>query len=153
MRLLVLILAVILSGPAQAQQDYLDDRSTPAAVVASLYNAINAGDFARAWSYFHVDHAPSFSAYRGGFEDTAHVTAHLGVAVPLPAQQGQRWQLPVVLEAAQHSGDVALFTGCYLLGQDAPRRRPPYAPIAILSGHFHRAEGPVAELQGTCDWD
>ena len=153
MRFFVLIWVVFLALPAVAQEAYLDDRSTPEAVVASLYDAINAGDFARAWSYFHTDHAPSFSAYRSGFEDTDHVTAHLGPAAQLPGDEGQRWQVPVVLEAAQQGGDVALFSGCYLLGQDAPRRRPPYAPIAILSGHFHRVDGPVAELQGDCDWD
>ncbi len=55
MRLRLALLAALIAAPAHAQgnvPDYVDDRSTPAALVQSHYNAINRGEYLRAWSYF-----------------------------------------------------------------------------------------------------
>ena len=53
MRTLTVVAALIaLPAAAHAQQavPYLDDRSNPTSLIGSLYNAINRGDFARAYS-------------------------------------------------------------------------------------------------------
>lgn len=142
-------LVVCLAVPAAAQEAYLDDRSSPEAVVASLYNAINQGDFARAWSYFLPDRAPSYTAYLRGYDTTATVIAYVEPAIA----QGEGWHVPVVLEAEQRDGTVVVFSGCYSVIQPEPRSRPPYQPIAIRFGHFHPVEGAAEHVAGHCDWD
>lgn len=144
---------VALTGPLAAQDGYLDDRSSPQAVVASLYNAINNGDFARAWSYFDSNSAPSYTAYIRGFDETEHIEARMGEAILLETESGMAWQVPVVLEARQSDGTMHVFSGCYNIAQAEPRRRPPYAPIAIQSGHFHVYDGPADAAQGDCHWE
>lgn len=141
-----------LAGPLAAQDTYLDDRSNPEALVASLYNAINTRDFARAWSYFDPNSAPSYSAYIRGFDDTDRVEARTEVAVLTQDGDTRSWQIPVVLVSHQIDGTVQVYAGCYLVGQAAQRRRPPYAPIAILSGHFHVHDGPAETAHGDCTW-
>ena len=41
-----------LGAATAAGNGYVDDRSTPRAVIQSLYNAIGTHQYARAWSYF-----------------------------------------------------------------------------------------------------
>ncbi len=151
-----LALAIVMWGwalPVAGQGTYLDDRSSPEAVIASLYNAINMGEFARAWSYYDPDHAPSFSAYVRGFDDTEHVAARTEPATRSDGENEAIWRVPVVLEARQSDGAVLVFSGCMVLAQPAPRQRPPYEPIAIRAGHFHVVDGPAASAEGDCDWD
>ena len=50
----------------QQQKPYIDDRSSPQALVQSLYNAINRKEFARAYSYFSVPPQPSLNEYAKG---------------------------------------------------------------------------------------
>jgi hypothetical protein len=56
MKISVALLALMTATPALAQDeaDYLDDRSTPEAVISSYYNAINRAEYARAYSYFRA---------------------------------------------------------------------------------------------------
>lgn len=145
----VLIGLLVCAAPVLAEERYIDDRSGPEEILTSLYNAINAGDFARAWSYFAPYEAPSFSAYIRGFEETEHVRLQTGQ----PERDGARWHVPVVLEARQTDGSTSIFTGCYTVLDAVPRTRPPYQPIAIQSGHFHAFDGPLEEAQGDCHWD
>jgi len=142
----------VLSALPLSAQEYIDDRSSPEAVITSLYNAINAEDFARAWSYFDQDTAPSYSAYIRGYDETEWVEVRTGTAEPIAADSGQAWQVPVVLEATEEGGAVRFFEGCYYLTQEEPRNRPPYAPIAIQSGHFHVVDAPGETVQGSCNW-
>lgn len=146
------VIAFAWVAPAAAQTAYMDDRSSPEAVVASLYNAINMQDFARAWSYFDPDRAPSFSAYVRGFNDTDRVDVRTFAAEPVATETGALWNVPVVLEARQDDGTLQVFAGCYQLAQAEPRRRPPYTPIAILQGHLHVHDGPADTAQGMCTW-
>ncbi|HVY51583.1 MAG TPA: hypothetical protein VHA07_08475, partial [Devosia sp.] len=46
------VAALAVSPALAAPPAYLDDRSTPEAVIASFYNAINRQEYARAWSYY-----------------------------------------------------------------------------------------------------
>ena len=152
-RIFLVFLGFALVQSAWAQPAYLDDRSSPEAVVLSLYDAINARDFARAWSYFDPDDAPSYSAYVRGFADTASVIVRTGSPVSeRSAGEGQAWFVPVVLVSRQTDDREVVYSGCYALAQDPPRSRPPYAPIQITGGHFHVHDGPASTAIGDCAW-
>src|SRR5690606_34728634 len=62
-----------LSGTKALAQDlpYLDDRSSAATIVKSLYNAVNRKEYARAWDYFG-DQKPAkdVEAFAKGYENT-----------------------------------------------------------------------------------
>jgi hypothetical protein len=75
MRTSLALIALLLASPALAQDEpaYLDDRSTPEAVISSYYNAINRAEYARAYSYFGADFAPGYDSWEFGYSDTSHV--------------------------------------------------------------------------------
>ena len=111
------LLAALPALPAlAAQPDYLDDRSTPQAVISSFYNAINRQEYARAWSYYQDGQGvPKFAAFVKGYQDTASVRVGFGQ----PAQEGAAgstyWTLPVSLDAVDRAGRHGYFSGCYTL--------------------------------------
>jgi hypothetical protein len=75
-------LAVLLAASPllAAAPDYRDDRSDPAAIVASYYNAIARREYARAWSYFGEEKpVADYAAFVAGYDDTGEVSLELGV--------------------------------------------------------------------------
>src|SRR3569833_3951020 len=101
MRILTFALLAFLTLPAlAAQPDYLDDRSTPQAVISSFYNAVDRQEYARAWSYYEDGQGvATFDAFVKGYAKTASATVSFGQ----PAQEGAAgstyWTLPVRLDA------------------------------------------------------
>jgi len=130
---------------------YLDDRSSPEAVVASLYNAVALHDYARAWSYYLTPPAPDFNAFAAGYADTEALELRLGAATSEGAAGTIRTSVPVALRAVTREG-VVVYTGCYLLSQVQPGlvTEPPYSPIAIREGHLSRTTEPFETAMGTC---
>jgi len=68
-------------------EGYLDDRSTPEAVINSYYDAVNKRGYSRACSYWEPGAAeselPPFESFVAGYADTASVAVTLGeVVVP-----------------------------------------------------------------------
>ena len=65
MRSVLILIATLTTLPAHAAQPaYLDDRSTPEAVISSFYNAIDRQEYARAWSYYEDGQGvPAFDVY------------------------------------------------------------------------------------------
>jgi hypothetical protein len=139
------LLASLLALPAvAAQPDYLDDRSTPQAVISSFYNAINRQEYARAWSYYQDGQGvPKFAAFVKGYQDTASVRVGFGQ----PAQEGAAgstyWTLPVSLDAVDRAGRHGYFSGCYTLrlANPAIQGAPPFRPLHIVEGHLSKAKG------------
>ena len=75
------------SGPVLAQDQppepgYLDDRSTPEAVISSYFDAVNKREYARAYSYWESGAAerelPPFDEFVAGYADTTSVEVTLG---------------------------------------------------------------------------
>ena len=55
-----------------ADDKYIDDRSDAAALVRSLYNAVNRKEYGRAWDYFGDQKpAKTFDKFVEGYADTA----------------------------------------------------------------------------------
>lgn len=143
----------VLSVPALAQDQYLDDRSDPVALIQSLYNAINSREFARAWSYFSTPPADSLESYAEGYSDTAGVELRTG----LPSEEGAAgsifYRLPVALEARGNDGGTRVFAGCYEMRMANPETpTAEFTPLQIVGGHFTVSDKPLNEaVPASCD--
>lgn len=123
-RFALALLMTTATAPAIAQNPdqpaYLDDRSTPGALVRSLYNAINRQEYARAWSYFAEPPAASVDAYAQGYADTGHVDAIAGTPHEEGAAGSIYFDVPVAIRARSLDGSEAVFAGCYTLRMSNP---------------------------------
>ena len=95
----LLAAAALFAGDAAAQTanpgdpTYLDDRSTAEAVIRSLYNAIDRGEYARAYGYFAEEgREPDYEAFAAGYRDTVGVEVLLGEAVAEGAAGSTYWK-------------------------------------------------------------
>lgn len=135
------VLALLLAGPAFAQQlpPYIDDRSDPASLVRSYYNAIARQEYARAYGY--LDSPPEYPAFTKGYADTASVELALGPVTSEGAAGSIYGTVPAAVRATSTSGTVTTFAGCYTTRQVQPSiQEPPFRPIEITAGHMARAE-------------
>jgi len=130
--------------PAQTEPpDYRDDRSTPVAVLESLYNAINNRQYARAWTYWEESDArPSFEQFAAGYADTAHVDLTTGPVHTGAAAGNLYFDVPVILHATQTNGSQQIFAGCYTLhlAQPSLQTEPPYHPMAISHAELQQVQ-------------
>ncbi|MEO8757992.1 MAG: hypothetical protein ABI398_09625 [Devosia sp.] len=135
---------VSLALPALAEQPvYLDDRSTPEAVVSSFYNAISRQEYARAWSYYEDGQGvPKFAAFVSGYKSTASAKVTFGQSAPEGAAGSTYWTLPVSLDAVDNAGKHSYFSGCYTLRLSNPsiQAEPPFRPLHIVDGHLKIAK-------------
>lgn len=116
----ILAACALLTGfslPAQAQNlPYLDDRSDPAALVASYYNAINRKEYGRAWGYFgDAKPSKSFDAFAEGFAGTGWVSLRTGAASSEGVAGSVFHHLPVAIQATGLDGRDQTFAGCFTL--------------------------------------
>jgi len=148
----IALLAAIAPATA-ADAPYLDDRSAPAALIESLYNAISRREYARAWSYFSKKPAASLDAYAEGFADTDSVR----VAVGYPSEHGAagttHFYVPVAIEATGAGSQTQVYSGCYELQLADPQLQgEDFAPLNIAGGRLSVSTQslPLA-LPATCD--
>ena len=146
-----------MAGAGAAAQDddsYIDDRSGPARVITSYYNAINAQDYVRAYSYYSEGWAPKdYYTWAKGFETTAHVTLRTGPTQGDPGAGNVYWALPVAISARQTDGTVTVYAGCYTIhGLNGPQSDPPFVPLGINKGTLKPSDKPLdAALPASCD--
>jgi hypothetical protein len=118
--------------------EYRDDRGSPEAVLASLYNAISRHEYARAYSYWEAgaEGLPPFDAFADGYARTESVTLTSGKAQTGAAAGNLYFSVPVALVARLTDGSTQTFAGCYVLhlSQPANQATPPFRPLAIQSG-------------------
>jgi hypothetical protein len=134
-------LAAATGTSALAEQSFMDDRSTPTAVVASLYNAINRHEYLRGWSYFAEDSAIPYPRFRDGYQDTKSIDVTFGEPQSEGAAGTIYTTLPVAIRAHRLDGSDAYFSGCYIVSQVQPglQDTPPYVPMRIREGHLKAA--------------
>jgi hypothetical protein len=147
MQKLIPLAAILLGLAAPALADdpaYVDDRSTPEAVISSFYNAISRHEYARAWSYYEDGQGvPKFDAFVTGYQDTASVNVTFGQSAEEGAAGSTYWTLPVSLDATDTKGKHSYFAGCYTLrlANPAIQAEPPFRPLHIVEGHLKTAKG------------
>ena len=59
---------MLLVTSARADDGYMDNRSSAADLVRSLYNAINLHEYARAYDYFSTPPAKDFATFQGSYD-------------------------------------------------------------------------------------
>ncbi|WP_246249199.1 DUF1176 domain-containing protein [Chelativorans alearense] len=129
--------------PTAAEPAYLDDRSSPEALVRSLYNAINRKEYARAYAYFSTPPAETLEDYAAGYADTESVEVVAGLASREGAAGSVYYALPVAILAQDASGEDQVFAGCYTLRLADPLvQTTPFTPLHIEEAHLSPADGP-----------
>lgn len=115
---------------------YVDDRSDAAAVIRSLYSAINRHEFARAWDYYgDTKPAKDFDTFVKGYDGTDKVDVKTGAASSDGAAGSIFYNVPVAIQATDKNGEAKVFAGCYTLRQvNAQVQGPPFRPILIDKG-------------------
>lgn len=108
--------ATLLSGACdpEPETDY-DYQASPVRLLASYYNAINRGEYARAWSYWETPPDPSFEEFEAGFNDTESIL--LVVRPPIRfegAADSAYTDIPVLLSATHTDGSRHNFVGCFV---------------------------------------
>jgi hypothetical protein len=143
--MLLYFLAVLLAAPASAQglAPYLDDRSDPASLVRSYYNAIARQEYARAYGY--LAEPRDYASFAAGYSDTDKVEIALGSVISEGAAGSIYARVPVAVRSVSTSGEVQVFAGCYTTRQIQPAiQEPPFRPIQISEGRLTKALGDLA---------
>ena len=135
-----------------AEEAYLDDHSNPAALVRSLYNAINRGEYARAFSYFAEPPAADLESYAAGFADTRHVRLKTGQVFEEGAMGSAYFELPVAIEATKADGTRQTFAGCYFLKRGGVISEETFSPLIIERGKLRPSKLPLDRaVPADCD--
>jgi hypothetical protein len=150
----LLLLAALLSGTAPLAQEaeeradqtgieepYIDDRSTPEAVITSYYNAINRREHARAFSYYGEGAAPpDYDRWVRGYEDTLSVEVSFGEIGEGGAAGSIYYDVPVKLDVETTEGQHRYFLGCYVIRLAYPAiQGVPFVPMHIEDASLRRS--------------
>jgi hypothetical protein len=152
----VAVVAVITSVSMAKTADgpsYMDDRSSPEAVISSYYNAINRSEYARAYSYFGKDAAPEYDPWEMGYSDTGHVEVSFGQLAQEGAAGSLYYTLPVQLDVTSSEGaEHWFYAGCYQLRLAQPANQtPPFEGIHIESADLKKVDGRPGFAPAKCD--
>lgn len=133
---------------------YLDNRSSGEQVVLSYYNAINRGEYARAYSYWAapLSSVGSYQSFAQGYANTTFVQVTTGI-IQMGAGAGQRYfSVPLSLAAWDNNGNTQHYIGCYVahLGLPVLQAVPPFQPIQIERATVWQAANGPATLDQAC---
>ncbi len=142
-----------LNGEALAQEGvaYVDDRSDGAALVRSLYNAINRKEYARAYGYFGESKpAGGFKSFTRGYDRTMSVEVKIG-KVKTEAGAGSIYSaVPVAVKSIEERARVRFFAGCYVTRIINPSLQvPPFTPYQVEAARLKEVKGPLEQALPT----
>jgi len=118
--------------------NYIDDRSTPSQVIVSYYNALNRGEYLRAYNYWINPSGTqgSLAKFVSGYKYTGRVDLVFG-SITSGVGAGQiYYTVPVLLKASAINGVRANYAACYVIHQARPENfgAPPFNPMGIDVG-------------------
>lgn len=132
-------------GPALASgTEFRDDRSSPQALIHSLYNAIERGEYERALSYFAerpVDTAEEFSAT---FADMDRVTVVTGLSRQDGEGAERVHEVPLAIEIQGENWESRVLAGCYTV-LDQTAADGTFQPFRITGGSVEPTDAPLDE--------
>jgi hypothetical protein len=100
------------------------DRSGPVRLLASYYNAIDLGEYVRAWEYWETPPAPDFEGFAQGFAETKSVMLIVRPPIRLEGAAGSVYSaIPALVSTAHRDGNRHAFVGCFVA------RRPNVGPV------------------------
>ncbi len=119
-------------------ENYIDDRSTPSQVIVSYYNALNRGEYLRAYNYWINPSGTqgSFSKFVSGYKYTSRVDLVFGSITSGTSAGLIYYTVPVLLKASAINGVRANWAACYVIHQARPENFsvPPFIPMGIIWG-------------------
>jgi hypothetical protein len=106
--------------PADPEPPY-DDRKGPIGLLASYFNAIERGEYARALAHWGVAACPSLSDLERRYADTASSLLAVGPPSPLEGAAGSQYTtVGTLLLAIDAIGTQRVFVGCYQIWRPSP---------------------------------
>ena len=137
---------------------YSDDRSTPASLIVSLFNAINRHEYLRAYSYWLNPAASlgTLASFTNGYVNTASVDLAFG-QISGDAGAGQMYYtVPVIIKGTATNGAKANYAACYVIHLSQPgfQATPPYQGFGIVRGKAHAVDASASDdtsLSGACE--
>ena len=92
-----------------------NDSSDPLATLASYYDAINARDYRRAYSFWDSP-ATSFERFASGFNDTDRVRVLVEPSARVEGAAGSAYaDVSAIVVATTRAGSERIFAGCYVM--------------------------------------
>ncbi|MCI0712984.1 MAG: META domain-containing protein [Chloroflexi bacterium] len=102
------------SSSGSASAELFDNPDSPVGLLASYYNAINRGEYERAYAYWESAPNP-FDEFVSGFADTASVQVIVEPPTRYEGAAGSLYvAIPTVLIALHHDGNQLMFAGCFV---------------------------------------
>ena len=143
--LAAVFLILFAKGSFADEQSFRDDRSDPGAIVASLYDALNRHEYARAWSYFGEQKpVADYAAFVAGYAGTERVALTIGAVTTEGAAGSTYGSVPVAIASTGTDGGTRVFAGCYTTRQVQPAiQEPPFRPLEIVEGKLSPVDGPL----------
>ena len=127
--------------PSAARPAYLDDRSTADQLLRSYYNAVNRGEYARAYSYWQDPSSLGpYARFAEGYARTDSVDVAI-IGSSSDAGAGQLyWTLATRLAAHMSDGSTHYFAVCYRVHLSRPEiQSPPYHGIELIGAETRPA--------------
>jgi len=138
-------------------QVYLDDRSSPAAMIFSLVNALNRHEFIRAYSYWNSpsDYLGTLDAFSSRFADLSSAQVLIGDIYGEGAAGSIYYTAPILLKISNSDGSSSRLTSCLLLRFPQPANfgAPPIDLLHIERGSLDPvppAAGLATALANAC---
>ncbi|MCI0487790.1 MAG: META domain-containing protein [Blastocatellia bacterium] len=122
------------SAPSQLSYENLDN---PVSLLASYFNAVNLGEYLRAWHYWEKPPG-DFEDFARAFANTVKVQLIVQPPVSLNGAAGSLYvQVPAVFIAQHRDGSERVYAGCYVARRS--NLRPPDIPKKGV-WHIHKAK-------------
>lgn len=111
------VYAVDASWQTTGDQLPFEDQTHPVFLIAAYYNAINRGDYARAYEYWNGNQpgGSTLAEFTQGFANTDSVEGWAILPLATEGAAGSVYaEVPVLLRATLNNGDEQLFAGCFV---------------------------------------
>ncbi len=118
---------------------FIDNRTGPAELLGSLFNAINRREYVRAYSYWesNAQGLLPYDQFAAGYANTNSVQIRLGTVTPDAGAGQVYYTVPVTLIAQTTNNQTQTYVGCYTLHISNPsiQDNPPFQSLAVRSAN------------------
>lgn len=125
--------AIVVAQTDETPEPAYDNQNSPVDLLASYYNAIERGEYERAYAYW--ENAPqTFNEFAAGFEDTLAIQLIVQPPTRMDGAAGSVYvQIPTVLFAGHTDGTLHTYSGCFVT------RRSNIEPADTTTWHLYDA--------------
>lgn len=107
--------------PVADAAEVYEDRGDPVRLLASYYNAVNRGEYERAWSYWESPPSASYEDFAEGYAETASVLLAVSPPTRVEGAAGSVYAaVPTLLVSTHMDGSQHAFVGCYVARRTNP---------------------------------